>query len=466
MKKKWVILLLILAGTVLGVFYFTRDLQEDTRIFVRPETGAFEVVIASGGELRARDSYRIMGPRAAMNVGVFSLRILDMVPEGTIVREGDYVAQLDLTDLHTRLQDVELEVKSIESRLEQVQLDSSLTLAQTRFSIENLEFQLEEREIELEQSIYESPAVQRQARIDLERTQRQLEQERINLQTRTRQAEARMREILAERNSRLNLLRQIDELEEAFTIRAPRDGMVVNIRTRWARITMGSNVNVQNPAIAEMPDFGSMESVTYINEVDIRTIERGQPVTVYLDAEPDKVLTGVISSVANIAEQRSGTDARVFEVVVEINEYDPELRPSMTTRNEIMVHTEDEALFLPLETVHRVDEYHYVFRRNQRGGLVMQQVILGAVNSDHAIVLAGVSDDDQVLISMAPDYSEMPRILLPEEDLERYREELERLQDEEMLVDTPDEEPQTPGRRPGAQQQRPAGSGAGATTRF
>lgn len=459
-------MLLILAGTVLGALYFTRDMQDDTHIFVRPERGAFEVVVGTGGELRARNSYRVMGPRAAMNVGIFSLRILDMVPEGTYVQEGDYVAQLDLTDLHTRMQDVELDVKSIESRLEQAQLDSSLTLNQTRFSIQNLEFQLEEREIELEQSIYESPAVQRQARIDLERTQRQLEQERQNLQTRTRQAEARMREILAERNNRLNLLRQINELEEAFTIRAPREGMVVNIRTRWARVTMGSNVNIQNPAIAEMPDFGSMESVTYINEVDIRSIERGQPVTVYLDAEPDKVLSGVVSSVANIGEQRSGTDARVFEVVVEINEYDPELRPSMTTRNDIMVQSEDDALYIPLETVHRVDEYHYVFRKNRRGGLIMQQVILGAINRDHAIALAGVADDDELLISMAPDYSEMQRTMLPEEEIEKYREELERLQDEEMLVDTPEEEPQLPGRRPGGQQQRPAGAGPGASTQF
>jgi HlyD family secretion protein len=43
--------------------------------------------------------------------------------------------------------------------------------------------------------------------------------------------------------------------------------------------------------------------------------------------------------VANVGEQMPNTDAKVFEVQIRINEYDPILRPAMTTSNVIVTQT-------------------------------------------------------------------------------------------------------------------------------
>jgi hypothetical protein len=51
---------------------------------------------------------------------------------------------------------------------------------------------------------------------------------------------------------------------------------------------------------------------------------------------PDKSFTGQVISVANIGEQLPNTDAKVFEVVVKLDNTDPILRPSMTTGNQII----------------------------------------------------------------------------------------------------------------------------------
>src|SRR5699024_12094924 len=121
-----------------------------------------------------------------------------------------------------------------------------------------------------------------------------------------------------------------------FTIYAPENGMVIYQRSRdGSKVTEGSSISAWNPTVAELPDFSVMNSVTYINEVDIQSIRLGQQVDVGLDAMPEKELTGVITDVANIGEQRPNSDSKVFQVVVEINEADTTLRPAMTTSNTI-----------------------------------------------------------------------------------------------------------------------------------
>lgn len=392
-------------GILLLLSLWTLFFRKDTgpeRTWVNPQVGTFMVGVTASGELRAPNSTLVMGPRGVRNARIWQLQIIDMVAEGTEVSEGDYVAQLDLTDLHTRLQSAEVAYERVLSQYEQAELDSSLTLTQARYDIENLELQLEERELAVEQSIFESPAVQRRTQIELERTQRQLDQSRVNYVTRQKQAEARLREIEAELASERNLLERLRELERDFTIRAPMDGMIIYYRDRRGRrTTVGSSINVQNPIIAEIPDFELMESVTFINEVDIRQIEEGQFVELGLDADRDKRLTGVVTSVANIGEQRSGTDARVFEVVVRVNESDPDLRPTMTSMNRIHVESIPQAMFVPLEAIHTVDEHQFVYKQSGTG-IVLQQVALGAMNETQVVIEEGLERTDRVLVSAPP----------------------------------------------------------------
>ena len=67
--------------------------------------------------------------------------------------------------------------------------------------------------------------------------------------------------------------------------------------------------------------------------LDVLGVDLGQTVEVGLDAYPDKKLAGKVIRVANVGEERPNSDAKVFEVSVEIQGTDPTLRPSMTTRS-------------------------------------------------------------------------------------------------------------------------------------
>ncbi len=219
-----------------------------------------------------------------------------------------------------------------------------------------------------------------------------------------------------------NNLSRIQEVMSGFTILAPENGMVVYTQNwRGQKTTTGSTISAFDPVVAELPDFSAMESITYVNEVDIQKIKADQTVDIGLDAVPEKGLTGVVTSVANIGEQRPDTHSKVFEVKIEVNESDTTLRPAMTTSNDILVDEIEDALFVPLESVHTYDSTDVVFKQDGIQ-MVMQQIVMGAKNENDVVVLEGLAENDQVLISMPPDTAGIEKSFLPDDVMERYRE--------------------------------------------
>jgi multidrug efflux pump subunit AcrA (membrane-fusion protein) len=232
---------------------------------------------------------------------------------------------------------------------------------------------------------------------------RQYEQAKKNYTTRVQQAEAKMREAAAEYSKDQNRLNELLDLEKQFTIYAPKKGMVVYFK-EWdgRKRTEGSQIGAWDPVVARLPDLSVMVSKTFVNEVDIQKVQSGQQVRIGLDADPEKLLTGTVKEVANIGEQRPNSDAKVFEVTIEVNESDTLLRPSMTTSNKIIVNSFDDVLYIPLESVHSNDELTFVYKRSGLG-LTRQQVSLGDQNDNYVIVNSGLEENDRIYLSMPLD---------------------------------------------------------------
>ncbi len=415
MQKKIIIPTVIVILVSISWFLTKGGSSETVDLFAAPTVGEFVVDVTTTGELRAKNSQEIKGPQGVRDFRINNMRIQRLIPEGTIVKKGDFVAELDRSEIMGKLQDAQLDLQSAQSQVTQAQLDSTLELSQARDNLINLEFALEERQIAVDQSKYESPAVQRQAVIDLDKARRQLAQEQKNYETKVKQAEAKLSEVETELIKSQNEIKKIQDLMKEFTVFAPDQGMLI-YRRNWdgSKITEGEQISAWSPVVAELPDFTVMESVTYVNEVDIQKVEVGQLVQIGLDAVPDKKLTGKVTDVANIGEQRKNYDSKVFEVTIEIHESDSLLRPAMTTSNNIMISKITDALHVPLEAVHAVDSLNFVFKRD---GLspVMQQVELGLINENSVIIHQGVTLEDQLYLTVPNDTSGIKKLMLSQQ---------------------------------------------------
>ena len=406
-------IVLVLAGS--GVWLAAAPHRgTDLAVEARATRGDFVVTVMTSGELRARQFVQITAPVNAQQAGAYQMRIQSLVPEGTLVKAGDIVCEIDRSTLATRMTEVTLAVQKADAQMEQATLDSALTLSQARESIHTQELGLEEKRLAKEQAVYEAPTVRRQAEIDYERADRALTQARADYITKTAQAQAKMREVGAEVARQRNMLNLITSVMEGFTIRAPSPGMVIYVK-EWngRKRSVGSQVSAWDPAVATLPDLTQMESVTYVNEIDIRKISVGQPVVITLDSDPTKHLTGRVASVANVGEQRPNTDAKVFEVKVTVLEADTTLRPGMTTGNAIETLKIPNALSVPLEALASNDSVSFVYRRNG-GRVIRQEVATGAVNDQGVVIEHGLDAGDRVLLAPPADGEHIPLTRLPE----------------------------------------------------
>jgi HlyD family secretion protein len=388
---------------------------ETAEIITNVKTGPFKVEIETTGELEAKNSVKIMGPAGLRDFRIFQTTIQSIVDEGTIVAKGDWVATLDRSEFQTKLNDKIIELDRENAEYIQTQLDTTLELREARDQLINLHYAVDEKKIIFEQSKFEPPATIKQAEINVERAQREHSQALENYKIKKRKNAAKMREQSAElrkvQSEHDGMMKAIQE----FRILAPEAGMVIYHKS-WDNkpLKAGSQINMWEPTVATLPDMTTMMSKTYVNEVDVRKVKAGQRVEVGLDAYPDKKLTGSVIRVANVGEQRPNSDAKVFEVSVEIEGTDPTIRPSMTTSNRIITSLIDSALFVPLECLHsNFDTITYVFKREGLN-IVKQEVMMGETNANDAVILAGVEAGDRVYLSIPGGQEEKDIHLLPQ----------------------------------------------------
>ncbi len=401
MKRSYWIIAVSTAILALILYYsFSASSAETEGILVPVKSGEFVVDITTTGELEAKNSVEILGPQGIRKYRIWNVTIQEIIDEGTLVSKGDYVASLDPSELTNKLKDSQLEMEKIESQFVQTRLDTTLEMRKSRDELINLAYAVDERELILDQSIYEPPATIRQAEIDLDKAKRALDQATENYKIKKEQNIAKMQEVALNRQKEMREMEGMQELMESFRIMAPEDGMLIYKKDYNGRaVKEGSQINAWDPVVATLPDLSVMVSTTFVNEVDIRRIKKGQRVEIGLDAFPEKKFSGKVTKVANVGEQRPNSDAKVFKVTIEINEKDDLLRPSMTTSNRIITQKIDSALYIPLEGLFNQDDsITYVYKKSGMN-VSKQEVILGASNRNEVAINAGLAMGDKVYIS-------------------------------------------------------------------
>ncbi|TSA28765.1 MAG: HlyD family efflux transporter periplasmic adaptor subunit, partial [Bacteroidetes bacterium] len=242
-----------------------------------------------------------------------------------------------------------------------------------------------------------------------------------NYQLRLQKAIANMQEVTASYTQAQRKLQEMVTVQEQFTVTAPKSGMVI-YRRSWdgSKMGIGATVSAWDNVVAELPDLSEMISKTYVNEIDISKVKVGQPVTIGIDAFPDKKFTGIVTEVANIGEQLQGTNAKVFEVKILIHEFDSILRPAMTTKNTILTATLDSVLYVPLEAIFNNDSLTFVYKKN--GSRVeKQQIVAGLSNDNEIVIKEGLQESDEVLLIAPENDQDLEIVVLPPYVLEKYQ---------------------------------------------
>jgi len=440
-RKHYILIAIVAVAIIIIVIIGFGKEKPNNQLKVKAQKGEFEILVTITGELQAKSSIDITGPpeiSSSRDLRIREIKIQDLVPEGTLVDSGQYVGDLDRSEVSISLKDLKDELEKAESQFIKIQLDTTMLLRDLRDQLVNLKFAKEEKQIVLDQSQYEPPATIRQAKIELEKSDRAFDQTEKNYLLKKEQAKADMREASINLQKAQRKVVELENVISKFRIYAPASGMVI-YKKEWSgeKRKVGSSINPWDMSIATLPDLSSMLSKTYVNEIDISKVKAGQPVRIGIDAFPEKKYTGKVLEVANIGEQLPNTDAKVFEVLASVDQTDSILRPSMTTSNQIVTDVFKDVIFVPLEAIHNNDSLSFVYTTSNK----KQIIVPGLSNENYIIIERGLNDGDEVYLSIPDEedklkYSglELIPVLKERESQKKLNDQLKQQQAEDRKV--------------------------------
>jgi HlyD family secretion protein len=413
MKKYFIAAGIILAIVALIVFNKISSKRGVVSDFAEVKQGEFEISVSNSGELYAEQSMDINGPElATQNQGmgggarggrmrVMDLEIQDIVAEGTVVKKGDYIAQLDRSSYDNTLKDEYDNLKTCQTNFNMKVLDTAVVLTNLRDEIKNQAIVVEEAEITLAQSKFEPPATIRQAEIAVDKAKRTLEQQKKTYSLKVAQSQTETRNVRLKLEQEQELIAQLQDYLAKFTITSPASGMLIYKKDRsGSKRKAGSSLNSFDLVIATLPDLSTMMSKMYVSEIEVNKIKPGQQVLINVDAIPGKLLKGSVSSVANVGEQLNNSDSKMFEVNIKLDHSDPDLRPSMTTTNKIIIQDYNNVVYIPTECVQTgSDSIPFVYSKKR----TKQVVLLGESNDKNIIVEQGLKPGESIYLTTPAD---------------------------------------------------------------
>jgi HlyD family secretion protein len=148
-----------------------------------------------------------------------------------------------------------------------------------------------------------------------------------------------------------NLAKALDDLSKT-TIAAPVSGRVVELNAEEGEVVVSGMMNNPATRIATIADLSELLAELDVDENEVVRVAVGQPVTVTVDAVPDRSYRGRVVEVGSSGSTRAGQgDVTFFEVDVLLDDADERLRPGMSVRAEIEVAAREDALVVPIQAV-------------------------------------------------------------------------------------------------------------------
>lgn len=380
-----------ISGLILLIILYNWFQSDDEGLIYKVVRDDLSIDIEVDGEIKALDSYVIKAPSNIWR----NARIVKLVPEGDLVKENDFLIQLDPSEFQQRLMEAQNKLETTEANLASVTANIKSQTAELESNIKLENYSLKQSRLRAKNAVYESENKRKEIEFSLKKAEisyQQLMDKRVSTKKINR-AKLRQAELEVEQ-AQIKLKRAQDDIGK-LTIISPAEGLVVYMEV-WEGNQMGKLKVGYSPwrsqALMEIPTQNKMKACININEVNISKLELEQEAVINLDAVPDTTFTGNVKDIAALAHKDRKTKKNVFDVEVYLNENDERLKPGMTVHCRIIVQCIKDTLFVPIDAVNTINEKTIVY--DEDGDAI--EIKTGVSNSDFIIVQEGLEEGDMI----------------------------------------------------------------------
>ncbi len=401
MLKKWMGPILGIAVVAGALLWFYNSSKGATGVsekeLITVQRVDYPLLVTASGTLFATRSVTI-GPPQIRRENRFKLTRI--VPEGTIVSEGDFVMEFDATTSAENLRTYTTQFQNIQEELQQKRSNSDLTLRQARLNLEQVAANYEKLKNKLGQiEGLESQITIEETRLQRDAAQKNLEflEKKLKYQT-----DSQAIDMQISRNNEKFYRDRMDTMNDAIdslVVRAPIDGIVIYKRNYNNEAKeIGSYVTTME-SVVEIPDLSTIRCKLLVDEADAGKIQPNQEVNVMVDAFPGRIFGAKIESIGAILKQATfDRPLMVIEAIVAFDDKNlKELRPAMTAKAQIRVGQYNQVLVVPLSSIQEISGRSFVQLWNaEKKDWDWREIELTASDSTTAVVKSGLQASDKI----------------------------------------------------------------------
>ena len=437
------LLIAVIGGA--GYAYLSNDgtsTDPDALITQTARRGPFDHIVLEQGEVESSSNTEIVCDVKSRGSG--GTAILWVIEEGTKVKEGEKLVELDAAELELNLKEQKIQVITAESRLATAEANVEQAKISREEYLEGV-YKTDEKEILSEKARAEQEL--RKARLSSQSSERLVAKGTLNeltleanefavadaqnkldvadsklrvLQNLTKQkmlvkfdsdidaSEAALSAARSELMEETTELAEINEQISKCVMHAPADGVVVHANRYSSRggnaefvVEAGSTVR-ERQEIIRLPDPSLMQVKCKVNESRITLIREGMAARVAIDAIPGMKLTGRVIKVNRYAEPGSyfSSSIKEYATIIEIIDPPENIRTGMTAEVQIFVEQLDDALQIPIEGLyeHGPDMFTLVMKGPEK--FETSKVDIQATNDTMASISGGLVDKDVVVLNL------------------------------------------------------------------
>lgn len=397
-RKAMLISVMLLAGSgvVLGAVRFSHRAPAIPTYEVK--RGEFLDSLQFRGEVKALKSVTISAPAEAGD-----LQIIKLSAEGASVKAGDLVVEFDKTKTEQDLAQYRSTLKSAEATIEQARAQAKLAEEEDKTAVLKARFDVESAKLEASKQEIVSKIEGEEAKLKL-----------LDAEQKLRETEAKQKSDVDLNKAAIESAQQASHKAEydvhraehslsQMALRAPAAGNV-SILQHWAAGNMlpyrTGDKAWPGAAIAELPDPSTLRITARVDETERGRLAAKQPVTVQLNAIPDRQFTGRIDRISEIASlDFSGgwPITRNFTLQILLDQSDSRFKPGITGQVTVVVDRVPDAISIPAQALFQKSGRNvtYVWQGSQ---FEERAVEIGRRTGEKVLIAKGLNTGEQVAL--------------------------------------------------------------------
>lgn len=367
-----------------------------------------------------------------------STRILKLIPDGSYVKKGDVLCQLDSRDLEevVRLQKINLQQAMAMEKYTEMDMEVSNIMLQeylqgsakqrvqalnAQIALANFDASRITGRLAWSRRMYDkgylSKTTVRAEELALQRSDMMLTQAQNALKTFQKYTLPKTEHsfqsrILSQKylltyyqrwvNSQKERLKKFEEQVAKCTVRAPHDGLIIyaNEDDGDTRVEVGSEMR-QGQDLFFLPDLNHMQVLAKLNESVVEKVKEGMPVNVLVQSLDQREYTGKVEKVAEFpippSSWRSSPEVKSYFCVVNIEGSPEGLRPGLNAEIKVMTGREVQALAISPEVVQVEDNKEFCFVMQDDGTIEKREIRTRTGDPGNLEILEGLKEGELVI---------------------------------------------------------------------